>query len=179
MVWSIGCRSGHDCYHRSAAAVEVCEPRQGREAAALSIPSRRRGFISTGCRGLFSFRSRAHSSAGERPLHTREVPGSIPGTPIQTRSGRLNSQRPRPPSSLAVPRHRPGAASGPSSRCSGRPHGEQPNPRGGAWRPHRSSNCEGHARLRRAAQHAHASVLRTARAEDSLLAEPGAFPGRS
>ena len=27
-----------------AAAVEVCEPRQGREAAALSIPSRRRGF---------------------------------------------------------------------------------------------------------------------------------------
>ena len=30
-------------YHRRAAAVEVCEPRQGREAAALSIPSRRRG----------------------------------------------------------------------------------------------------------------------------------------
>ena len=28
-----------------AAAVEVCEPRQGREAAALSIPSRRRGFL--------------------------------------------------------------------------------------------------------------------------------------
>jgi len=27
-----------------AAAVEVCEPRQGREAAALSIPSRRRGY---------------------------------------------------------------------------------------------------------------------------------------
>jgi hypothetical protein len=26
-------------------------------------------------------RSRAHSSAGERPLHTREVPGSIPGAP--------------------------------------------------------------------------------------------------
>ena len=25
---------------------------------------------------------RAHSSAGERPLHTREVPGSIPGAPI-------------------------------------------------------------------------------------------------
>jgi hypothetical protein len=24
----------------------------------------------------------AHSSAGERPLHTREVPGSIPGAPI-------------------------------------------------------------------------------------------------
>src|SRR5262249_33782749 len=31
-------------YHRRAAAVGVCEPRQGREAAALSIPSRRRGF---------------------------------------------------------------------------------------------------------------------------------------
>jgi hypothetical protein len=27
-------------------------------------------------------RSRAHSSAGERSLHTREVPGSIPGAPI-------------------------------------------------------------------------------------------------
>ena len=27
----------------------------------------------------------AHSSAGERPLHTREVPGSIPGAPIGTR----------------------------------------------------------------------------------------------
>src|SRR5207342_3932524 len=26
--------------------------------------------------------SRAHSSAGERSLHTREVPGSIPGAPI-------------------------------------------------------------------------------------------------
>ena len=30
----------------------------------------------------------AHSSAGERPLHTREVPGSIPGAPIsQNRRG--------------------------------------------------------------------------------------------
>ena len=29
--------------------------------------------------------SRAHSSAGERPLHTREVPGSIPGAPIPDR----------------------------------------------------------------------------------------------
>src|SRR6266550_4782144 len=27
----------------------------------------------------------AHSSAGERPLHTREVPGSIPGAPIAQR----------------------------------------------------------------------------------------------
>jgi hypothetical protein len=34
-------------------------------------------------RRLFSVRSRAHSSAGERPLHTREVPGSIPGAPIR------------------------------------------------------------------------------------------------
>ncbi len=34
-------------------------------------------------------RSRAHSSAGERPLHTREVPGSIPGAPTHpTKSGR-------------------------------------------------------------------------------------------
>jgi hypothetical protein len=29
----------------------------------------------------------AHSSAGERPLHTREVPGSIPGAPIASREG--------------------------------------------------------------------------------------------
>jgi hypothetical protein len=28
-------------------------------------------------------RSRAHSSAGERSLHTREVPGSIPGAPTE------------------------------------------------------------------------------------------------
>src|SRR3954451_10406125 len=27
------------------------------------------------------FAARAHSSAGERSLHTREVPGSIPGAP--------------------------------------------------------------------------------------------------
>ena len=31
--------------------------------------------------------SRAHSSAGERSLHTREVPGSIPGAPIREASG--------------------------------------------------------------------------------------------
>jgi hypothetical protein len=30
-------------------------------------------------------RLRAHSSAGERPLHTREVPGSIPGAPTMER----------------------------------------------------------------------------------------------
>jgi hypothetical protein len=30
--------------------------------------------------------ARAHSSAGERPLHTREVPGSIPGVPITQNS---------------------------------------------------------------------------------------------
>jgi hypothetical protein len=30
----------------------------------------------------------AHSSAGERPLHTREVPGSIPGAPITARVAR-------------------------------------------------------------------------------------------
>ena len=31
----------------------------------------------------YSKRLRAHSSAGERSLHTREVPGSIPGAPIR------------------------------------------------------------------------------------------------
>jgi hypothetical protein len=34
------------------------------------------------CCWVSSLGSRAHSSAGERPLHTREVPGSIPGAPI-------------------------------------------------------------------------------------------------
>jgi hypothetical protein len=29
----------------------------------------------------------AHSSAGERPLHTREVPGSIPGAPTKKGPG--------------------------------------------------------------------------------------------
>jgi hypothetical protein len=32
-------------------------------------------------RNRLTKRSGAHSSAGERPLHTREVPGSIPGVP--------------------------------------------------------------------------------------------------
>ena len=32
-------------YHRVAAAVGVCEPRQGREAAALSIPLTCRGYL--------------------------------------------------------------------------------------------------------------------------------------
>ena len=45
MVWATGCRSGTTATIARAAAVEVCEPRQGREAAALSIPSRRRGYL--------------------------------------------------------------------------------------------------------------------------------------
>ena len=34
------------------------------------------------CRRVALSLSRAHSSAGERSLHTREVPGSIPGAPM-------------------------------------------------------------------------------------------------
>src|SRR5919109_2174001 len=39
---------------------------------------------------LLSSPLRAHSSAGERPLHTREVPGSIPGAPILARMDTRN-----------------------------------------------------------------------------------------
>ncbi|MBM2823198.1 MAG: Ion trans protein [Thermoleophilia bacterium] len=35
----------------------------------------------------YPYELRAHSSAGERSLHTREVPGSIPGAPIDRRTG--------------------------------------------------------------------------------------------
>ena len=41
-AWQTTARSR--CYHRRAAAVGVCEPRQGREAAALSIPPTCRGY---------------------------------------------------------------------------------------------------------------------------------------
>ena len=44
--------------------------------------------IETAARALALQPSRAHSSAGERSLHTREVPGSIPGAP--THSDRMN-----------------------------------------------------------------------------------------
>src|SRR5580765_5641631 len=43
MAWATGCPGARTATIARAAAVEVCEPRQGREAAALSIPSRRRG----------------------------------------------------------------------------------------------------------------------------------------
>src|SRR5690349_18264197 len=41
--------------------------------------------------------SRAHSSAGERPLHTREVPGSIPGAPMGDTVTERAAQRPGAP----------------------------------------------------------------------------------
>src|SRR6266550_2845766 len=44
-------------------------------------------------RWVFSIRSRAHSSAGERPLHTREVPGSIPGAPMASQAALRGSGR--------------------------------------------------------------------------------------
>src|SRR5688500_16838600 len=37
-------------------------------------------------------RLRAHSSAGERPLHTREVPGSIPGATTYAIAARRRSR---------------------------------------------------------------------------------------
>ena len=65
------------------AALRAFEPGQIRKEAALRIALRCRGsFDSDGVEGAILSRSRAHSSAGERPLHTREVPGSIPGAPI-------------------------------------------------------------------------------------------------
>ena len=41
-----------------------------------------------GCTAAKLSPSRAHSSAGERSLHTREVPGSIPGAPTEPGSRR-------------------------------------------------------------------------------------------
>ncbi len=43
------------------------------------------GFALRSCRG-------AHSSAGERPLHTREVPGSIPGAPTEPAGARRGNR---------------------------------------------------------------------------------------
>src|SRR4249920_3164395 len=63
---------------------------RGRELPS-SAAWRRRGSVSSPSR-------RAHSSAGERPLHTREVPGSIPGAPI---SYRLAEREPRGLSRMA------------------------------------------------------------------------------
>ena len=60
------------------AALRDSEPGQIREEAALRIPRRCRGF-------------RAHSSAGERSLHTREVRGSIPRAPTTDLQGFLGS----------------------------------------------------------------------------------------
>ena len=57
--------SSHGCDERPAPRA----PRPTRGARRLGLQSR----------------PRAHSSAGERSLHTREVPGSIPGAPITTR----------------------------------------------------------------------------------------------
>ena len=62
-----------------------CEGRAGRVNAA-SQPRAHRSFRPSGSpapRALALQPSRAHSSAGERSLHTREVPGSIPGAPIK------------------------------------------------------------------------------------------------
>ena len=42
----------------------------------------RAGHRDRACRRVALSLSRAHSSAGERSLHTREVPGSIPGAPM-------------------------------------------------------------------------------------------------
>jgi hypothetical protein len=55
------------------------------ETALAEVGPQRRGSFGSGVesRWVFSIRSRAHSSAGERPLHTREVPGSIPGAPTR------------------------------------------------------------------------------------------------
>ncbi len=60
-------------------AVVVFDHRVPRVATALTVPQRDRG--RSGPWGKLPDPG-AHSSAGERPLHTREVPGSIPGAPM-------------------------------------------------------------------------------------------------
>ena len=59
----VGARVGRGCLRPSRRRRDTGRPRSGQSLPLTS--------------------SRAHSSAGERSLHTREVPGSIPGAPIK------------------------------------------------------------------------------------------------
>ena len=72
--------------HRAAAVREHAAPSDMPSANRTAPPSRDgatpRLVMSDGMRCASLTPSRAHSSAGERSLHTREVPGSIPGAPI-------------------------------------------------------------------------------------------------
>jgi hypothetical protein len=59
---------------------------------------------------LFSNRSGAHSSAGERPLHTREVAGSIPAVPM--RKPPETGAFPLPPAATPAPKNGAAAVCG-------------------------------------------------------------------
>jgi hypothetical protein len=77
--------------------------------------------------------SRAHSSAGERPLHTREVPGSIPGAPTfkdPAKGGLLFSALRTPRADASLLRV-PGARESPSGRriLRGHDNASDPTPR--------------------------------------------------
>ncbi len=97
------------CYDRRAAAVEVCEPRQGREAAALSIPSRRRGLSP----GRIAQRESARFTRGRslvrsqvRPYEERPFGGTIYAeerpAPVRRRGGDEAPADARPPSNAAI-----------------------------------------------------------------------------
>jgi hypothetical protein len=67
---------------RQAAAGEKRRPPTGESK---STPSTTSALTSAGAAETANLSAfRAHSSAGERSLHTREVPGSIPGAPTFT-----------------------------------------------------------------------------------------------
>src|SRR5256886_14952302 len=63
-------------------ALPICRttPRGG-DGPRRGVVRRRRGAVAANVVGYSRLALWAHSSAGERPLHTREVPGSIPGAP--------------------------------------------------------------------------------------------------
>jgi hypothetical protein len=77
---------------------------RGQPVSRVRIPPTPSGERSGAARRL-AFRgvSRAYSSAGERPLHTREVLGSIPSTPISRVTFELRSQSPRKPARTPMP----------------------------------------------------------------------------
>jgi hypothetical protein len=73
------------CAERTPASTPVNASAKPNTAvlAFLAIPLCKTQRRTRSCGYALCCRPGAHSSAGERPLHTREVPGSIPGAPIQ------------------------------------------------------------------------------------------------
>src|SRR5439155_21377283 len=83
-----------------AAASSLWVRSGGRSASPMHhVPRRAKPVAAAILRG-----PRACSSAGERPLHTREVPGSIPGTPIARHAS--TAAAPSPGQAYSPPRER-------------------------------------------------------------------------